>query len=107
MNIEFCAAISPVFYMLLDSISDQVNVYGTFRNRVVVLMKSVLSVYFSVIDLKAKSDTLAAQELFMEGDHLRWKLLEASQFLNEMINEGKISDNEELQEVSSLCYLTC
>ena len=35
----------------------------------------------------------------MEGDHLRWKLLEASQLLNEMINEGKISDNEELQEV--------
>ena len=35
----------------------------------------------------------------MEGDYLRWKLLEASQLLNEMINEGKISDNEELQEV--------
>ena len=69
-------------------------------------MKSVLSVYFSVTDLKAKSDTLEAQERFMAGDHLRWKLLEASQLLNEMINEGKISDNEELQEVSSLYYLT-
>ena len=65
----------------------------------VVLAKTIWSVYFSIIELKAKSNTLPAQELFMEGDHLRWKLLEASQLLNEMINEGKISDNEELQEV--------
>jgi len=75
------------------------DIHEVHRSELIILSKSTFATFMAIQQLKNNSKNIQPQDLFMQCDKMRWKLLEASELLSAVMQSESRSDNEQLQEL--------